>query len=262
MHATKNCLTSSLNYANEYKLNIQIEAAKKDVDLETHIEKDKDSYRWLKKKIHRTTARGKSMETNSFDHSGNEQHLSYHQGANLAKKVNHKKAKKNMSPLVRTKWYVMRYGISRNAHKYKWHCRSKKGSAGFELAAHGLWAPLLSSMVFGFRISENSKPHDKPRARGREVTSTQKTWFNTEASGCGHSIRLFPWELSTCTKKEEKEKATHTQRARSRVCRAGQISDFRLGSKQTGARIRTQNHPPQKQWAHSRRFESKAALKG
>jgi hypothetical protein len=94
-NTTKNCLTSSLNYANEYKLNIQIEAAKKDVDLETHIEKDKDSYRWLKKKIHRTTARGKSMETNSFDHSGNEQHLSYHQGANLAKKVNHKKAKKN-----------------------------------------------------------------------------------------------------------------------------------------------------------------------
>ena len=27
-----------------------------------------------------------------------------------------------------------------------------------------------------------------------------------------------------------------------------QISDFRLGSKQSGARIKTQNHPPQKRW--------------
>ena len=38
-----------------------------------------------------------------------------------------------------------------------------------------------------------------------------------------------------------------------------QISDFRLGSKQSGARIWTQNHPQQQQWAHSRRFESEAA---
>ena len=41
------------------------------------------------------------------------------------------------------------------------------------------------------------------------------------------------------------------------------FSDFRQGSKQKGARIRTQNHPPQQQWAHSahpRRFESKDAL--
>ena len=40
------------------------------------------------------------------------------------------------------------------------------------------------------------------------------------------------------------------------------ISDFRLSSKQAGARIRTHNHSPQQQWAHSRRFESEAALKG
>ena len=40
------------------------------------------------------------------------------------------------------------------------------------------------------------------------------------------------------------------------------ISDFRLGYKQAGARIRTQNHPPHQQWAHSRRYESEAALKG
>ena len=40
------------------------------------------------------------------------------------------------------------------------------------------------------------------------------------------------------------------------------MSDFRLGSKQAGAHIRTHNHLPQQQWTHSRRFESKAALKG
>ena len=42
-----------------------------------------------------------------------------------------------------------------------------------------------------------------------------------------------------------------------------EYSDFRLGSRQSGARIWTQNHPQQQQWAHSRRFESEAAwLKG
>ena len=45
--------------------------------------------------------------------------------------------------------------------------------------------------------------------------------------------------------------------------RSFQISDFRLGSKQSGARIWTQNHPQQQQWAHSRRFESEIIwLKG
>ena len=39
------------------------------------------------------------------------------------------------------------------------------------------------------------------------------------------------------------------------------ISDFRLGSKQAGARINTENYSPQQQWAYSRQFESEAALK-
>ena len=47
---------------------------------------------------------------------------------------------------------------------------------------------------------------------------------------------------------------------RGRVVPVVQISYFRLGSKQPGARIRTQNYPPQQQWAHSRRFDSEVAL--